>query len=208
MVTNLWQSLKGFSVMPQKSQLSAPQYSKMSYNTVQPSEIPEDWNRVDSSVRSALFTLQGWSVRLLKTLSTTCLQTSPERRKNNGYSPYLAWATFFNERLGWTSFPDISKRDQEQQHNDHCWLFLLLGQFQREKGQWSRECPSPHMQWPSCHGAPSHKLHCILNFQENINRAKIVKFDFDKLTLKHNSRTIKQVLCLKEEKSEINSVYI
>ena len=48
----------------------------------------------------------------------------------------------------------------------------------------------------------------LLNFQENINRAKIVKFDFDKLTLKHNGSTIKQVMCPKEEKSGINSVYI
>ena len=168
MVTNLWQSLKGFSVLPQKSQLSAPQYSKMSYNTVQPSEIPEDWNRVDSSVRSALFTLQGWSVRLLKTPSTTRLQTSPERRTNFGYSPYLAWATCLNERLGRTSLPDISKSDQEQQHNDRCWLLLLLGQFQREKGQWCLERPSPHMQWSSCYGTPSYKIHTDLTFQVNI----------------------------------------
>ena len=152
-------------MLPQKSQLSAPQYSKMSSHTVHPSKIPKDWNRVDSSVRSALFRLQRWSVRLLKTPSTTRLQTSPERRTNYGYSPYLAWATCLNKRLGRTSLPEISKSDQDQQHNDRCWLLLLLEQFQREKGQWCLERPSSHMQWPSCQEAPFHKLHTDFEFQ-------------------------------------------
>ena len=182
MVTNLWQSWKGFSVLPQKSQLSAPQYSKMSSHAVHPSRITKNGNLGTQESDPDYSNSRDGRWACWRLFQQHASRSSPERRKDYGHWPYLAWATGFNERLGQTSLPEISKSDQEQQHNDRCWLLLLLCQFQREKGQWCRECPSPHMQWPSCHGAPSHKLHTFLNFQENINRAKNCKISINWLS--------------------------
>ena len=153
----------------------------MSFHAVHPSKIPEEEiEMTQESDPEYSDSMDGRYVcwKLSQQIASRPVQ---RRRKNYGHSPYLARAFYLNERLGWTSLREISKSDQEQQHNDRCWLLLLLGQFQREKGQWCRECPSPHMQWPSCHGSPSHKLHCILNFQENINRAKNCKIWFRKI---------------------------
>ena len=146
--------------MPRKSQLSAPLYFQMCFHAVHPSKNPKDENRGDlnldySDSRDGQYVC--WSLS-----QQNASWSSPERRQKHGHSRHLAGTIGFEERLDRRSLQEISKNDQEQRHNARCWLLLFLRQFQRKKAQWCRACSLQPTQWPSCHGAPFHKLRLSL----------------------------------------------
>ena len=99
MVTNHWHSSKRFCVASEIAAFSS---------TVLLNEFPRSSpfkntrrrNRDDPGVRSGIFRLHGWSVRLLKTLSTNCLQTSPEETQEL-WTLTLPCSSFLFKRKAW-----------------------------------------------------------------------------------------------------------